>query len=285
MILSLFNFISISLVSICLVFSILSSNILVLWILIEISGFCLIYMFLSCDTNSNISFSSFLFYLANGISSILIISGVFMESVILIEFGLCSKFFIFPFSVILFYVFNNVSWVVIFVIGSMFKLFILGLSSIINILIHWELLIMTILICIFFILFIELNIKGLWFVLNLGSSIVLFIGCLSLNNNDLFWLLSIYLLLSYINIYLLSSLDIINSFYVSINNNITLNYLLFLVGFPISLNLLYKIFSIVIILNINNSILLIFWLTYIILETSLLFFYFSSILSNLKSFY
>uniref|UniRef100_A0AAU7AN45 NADH dehydrogenase subunit 2 n=1 Tax=Gyrodactylus pseudorasborae TaxID=3032919 RepID=A0AAU7AN45_9PLAT len=285
MILSLFNFVSIGLVSICLIFSTLSSSILILWVLIEISGFCLIYMFLSCDVNSNISFSSFLFYLVNGISSILIISGVFMESSMLIEFGLCSKFFIFPFSIILFYVFNNVSWSIIFVVGSMFKLFILGLSSIINILINWELLIMTISTCIFFIVSIELNLKGLWFILNLGSSVVLFAGCIILDNNDIFSLLSVYILLSLINIYLLSSLEIVNNVYTSINNNVTLNYLLFLVGFPISLNLVYKIMSIVIMLSINNSILLVFWLVYIILETGLLFFYFSSILSNIKSFY
>nr|YP_009305438.1 NADH dehydrogenase subunit 2 [Gyrodactylus brachymystacis]AMO02263.1 NADH dehydrogenase subunit 2 [Gyrodactylus brachymystacis] len=283
--LTLFNLISVGLISLCLAASVLSSNILILWILIEISGFCLIYMFLSCDSNSNVSLSSFLFYLTNGISSILIVSGAFLESPILLEFGLCSKFFIFPFSIILFHVFNNISWGVIFIVGSMFKVFILGLSSIVNVLINWELLMGTIITCIFFIGFVTLNIKGLWFILNLSSSVVLFVGCVVLNNEDIFGLLLMYLVLSIINVYLLSSLDLTNNTYVSVNNSATLSYLMFLVGFPVSLNIVYKILSAVAILSISSSTLLLVWMMYIIIETGFLFLYFSNILSNLKSLY
>nr|YP_001974727.1 NADH dehydrogenase subunit 2 [Gyrodactylus derjavinoides]ABX59343.1 NADH dehydrogenase subunit 2 [Gyrodactylus derjavinoides] len=285
MIINLFNLISIIIISLCLLTSMMSCSILILWVMIEVSGFCLIYMFLSCDTNSNISFSSFLFYLVNGISSILIVSGSFLESSLLIEFGLCSKFFIFPFSVILFYIFNNVSWSVIFVIGSMFKVFIVGLGSIVNIIVGWELIVGTILTCMFFIVFINLNIKGLWFILNLSSSIVLFIGCTLLNNSGIFFLLLTYLMLSLVNVYLLSSLDTINNTYVSTGNSITISYLVFLVGFPVSFNLIYKILSGILVINISSSPLLLLWGVYIVLETGLLFLYFSSIISNLKSIY
>nr|YP_001008358.2 NADH dehydrogenase subunit 2 [Gyrodactylus salaris] len=285
MTLSLFNAISTGLVSLCLIASLLSSSILILWVLIEISGFCLIYMFLSCDSNSNVSFSSFLFYLANGISSILIVSGAFLESPTLLEFGLCSKFFIFPFSVILFYIFNNVSWGVIFIIGTMFKVFILGLSSVISLLVNWELLIATIITCGFFIVFVSLNIKGLWFILNLSSSVVLFVGCVALNNEDVFTLLLIYLVLSLINVSLLSSLDLVNNYYVSVNNSVTLSYLMFIVGFPVSLNLVYKVLSGILVINSSSNLLLLVWTTYIVMETGLLFLYFSNVLSNLKSLY
>nr|AKP19671.1 NADH dehydrogenase subunit 2 [Gyrodactylus sp. FY-2015] len=285
MIINIFSSLSFMLISICLLISMASSNILVLWVLIEVSGFCLIYILLSSEDNANISFSSFLFYLINGISSILIISGVYFSSNVLIEFGMASKFFMFPFSIALFYIFNNVSWSAIFIIGSMFKIFIISLSNIVEVLFNWSLVYLTLLVCFLFILFMSLNTKGVWFILNLSSSCVLFIGCIELSNNIVWIILVLYLILSYANIQLLSNVDILNNSYIVSNNSISINFLIYTVGFPLSINFVYKFTSVIVLLFTNNVMFMWIWSIYTIIETGYLFFYFSSILSSIKSLY
>nr|YP_009251069.1 NADH dehydrogenase subunit 2 [Gyrodactylus kobayashii]AMZ79731.1 NADH dehydrogenase subunit 2 [Gyrodactylus kobayashii] len=282
---TLFSSLSISLITLCLCISLTCFNILILWVLIEVSGFCLIYIFLTCEDNSNVSFSSFIFYLINGISSILIISGVYLSSEFLIEFGVTSKFFIFPFSMALFYIFNNVNWTVIYIIGSLFKVFIVSLSFIVNSFSNVILLYLTLMFCGYFILFVNLNIKGVWFVINLSSGILLFSGCMCLDNSLIGVLLVFYLFISLFNIYLFSGLDSILNYYVSSSTNITLSYLIFVVGFPVSINIIYNIIGVVILLNLNYIPFTVLWCLYIIVETGFLFFYFSNILSSLKSVY
>nr|YP_009572230.1 NADH dehydrogenase subunit 2 [Gyrodactylus gurleyi]AMZ79743.1 NADH dehydrogenase subunit 2 [Gyrodactylus gurleyi] len=285
MILNLFSVLSVSLISLCLFISLTCSNILILWVLIEISGFCLIYIFLLCDDNSNVSFSSFIFYLINGISSILIVSGVYFNSTLLVEFGIFSKFFIFPFSMALFYIFNNVNWTIIYIIGFMFKVFIICLSFIVTSLSNWSLLTLTLILCGYFLCFVNLNIKGMWFVINLSSGVLLFSGCICLDNSLIYLLLLAYLSLSLINVYLFSQIDAIFNSYIIFSSNITLSYLFFIVGFPVSLNIIYKILGIIILLNLNYIPFVLLWGSYVIIETGFLFFYFSNLISNIKSLY
>nr|UKQ56144.1 NADH dehydrogenase subunit 2 [Gyrodactylus sp. FZ-2021] len=275
-----------------LLLSLCSNNILMFWVLLEISSFFLIFLFLNDFNNGNVNFSSFLFYLFSGISSIFLVSGSYYMSSFLLLSGLCIKFFLFPFLIILYYIFNNISWILIFIIGSLFKGFILCLTYFFylnnNILEDCNnlLCIFTWCILLYYLLSVSLTLKGLWFVLNLGSSTVLYLSCYYLSNNLIFFLFLIYLILSIFNIYLLSSLSI--SFSNNINSlhfSSSILYLLTFVGFPVSINIVYKIISIVFLFYYSSFILLLVWCLYIIFETIYLFFYFSSLLEKISVYY
>nr|YP_009054575.1 NADH dehydrogenase subunit 2 [Paragyrodactylus variegatus]AIK25763.1 NADH dehydrogenase subunit 2 [Paragyrodactylus variegatus] len=289
---SLFSFISSVFITFSLILSLCCNNIMMFWVLLELSSFFLIFIFLNDNNNNNVHFSTFIFYLFGGISALLLVSGSYFNSEFLLVCGLIIKFFIFPFSICLYYIFNNINWLLIFIIGSLFKGFILSLSYLFldfsfnfNIGII-SICIFTWLFLVYFILSVNLSIKGLWFILNLNSSLILFLSCFYLSNNYIFYLYFLYLLMSLFNVYLLSNLSF--SFSNNINSlqyNSTISYLISFVGFPVSLNIVYKIMSSYFVFMYSSWIILFFWLVYLIIETLYLFFYFSSILEKLSLYY
>nr|AWW03147.1 NADH dehydrogenase subunit 2 [Macrogyrodactylus karibae] len=287
-------FINCSLFFICfsIILSLTSNNILMFWLLLELSSFFLVFVFLNDKEDGNVQFASFIFYLFSGISSILVVSGAFFVSEFLLLSGLLIKFFLFPFLMVLFYIFNNVSWFLIFVIGSLFKGFIFCLTYFFyfnNILLNN----INIFICLlswfvlgYYLLNVTLNLKGLWFIINLNSSITLYLSCFLLSNSEIFYLFFVYITLSVINIYLLYFLSV--SFSNNVNNlqlDTSIFFLISLVGFPVSLNIIYKIISGFFLYFFCSWLLLLFWLCYVIAETLYLFFFFSSYLEKVSLYY
>nr|YP_009504427.1 NADH dehydrogenase subunit 2 [Gyrodactylus nyanzae]AWW03128.1 NADH dehydrogenase subunit 2 [Gyrodactylus nyanzae] len=289
---SLYSLYNLLFVTLTLLLSFISNNLLNFWLLLEISSFFLVYSFLNNVDNTNNNVSSFLFYLFSGISSILLISGGYFGDLFLILLSLNIKFFLFPFSIILYYIFNNCSWYLIFVVGTLFKGFIICLSylfidlnSSFNSLIILSI-IFTWFFCIYMYLFNNLNLKGLWLLMSLNSSITMYIICLNSLNNIFFYFFILYLIISLFNIYSLFSLSYSYNYNIqNLSNDFLINYNIYFVSFPFSFNFIYKIISLIIILSLCNTLICLLWCFYTIIETFFLFFYFSTLLENNSIYY
>jgi len=272
------------LVRLSILASLLCNKLLVLWILIEVSAFFLIYVFLKNHDNSKTRFSSFIFYLSKGIRSIFIISGAYLNKRDLIMFGLKCKFFIFPFSILLFYIFENCRWSLIFITGRLFKGLLLCLSYLIKktpTKTPSLSCILTLIVCMIFIGLYRLKLKGMWFVIKLRRRVVLFIRCVSLSKDVIFVIFALYLILRSVKVYCLSTIKFICKIKESLQDKrYSANYLLTMVAFPISLNLIYKVIGVIICLKSSTSLFLISWCVYLCVETGFLILYFSKTIEN-----
>nr|YP_001382126.1 NADH dehydrogenase subunit 2 [Trichobilharzia regenti]ABG91500.1 NADH dehydrogenase subunit 2 [Trichobilharzia regenti] len=231
-----------------------SGDLMMYWMLLEISTLCLVPLFFGGG-----GLSGLLSYLVvSSLSSILIMVGlVFSDVYLLFVFGLCVKFGLFPF---IYWVYNVLvysgSWLVCWVISILSKI-----SLVYLVFFLWD----TGLGLVSFLAVLSLLVVGLnfwvsslnwyyvWCHMMISSSVIMFVLGLIISMDLYIVLLVVYFVWGSGVIYYLSSV-----------NMTVFGYVLWLLAVPLSISLYYKIYTCY--LLCSSLYLLFFWFIYSFLE-------------------
>nr|ADU04584.1 NADH dehydrogenase subunit 2 [Schistosoma turkestanicum] len=250
-------FINVLLILVLSWFLLFSGDVLIFWLLVELVSLSLIPCFF--NTCSNINFEGVTSYiLAVSVSSILILVGVvYAEFFYFFLLGFMIKFGIFPFFGWVYKVFiSSQSWLIVWLLSSVTKISMMYIfyfvSNLNGMLIGFVVLLSMIWLSILFWL-VSHNWYVVWCHMMLSSSAILFYLMFFISFNDFVSMFIIYFFWSScVMIYLSGSMSIYG-------------YILWLVSFPFSLALCYKIYMGYLVLSLG-LIISVSWFLYSLFE-------------------
>nr|YP_007889815.1 NADH dehydrogenase subunit 2 [Taenia twitchelli]BAN15647.1 NADH dehydrogenase subunit 2 [Taenia twitchelli] len=213
------------------------------WVFLELGSLSLIPSFFC-----NLGYSYYNFYssilcyvIMSGLSSILLISGIMINSLYyFIFFGFSVKFGLFPFMFWVYRVFSISNWVFIFLLSVIMKfpvLFFCFLYEISDVSFVFIDCFFTIFVCCFLIWFFSFSWEYIWCHISLSSVSTLIVACFSSSVDICFFIYWYYFLWSSLTIYYLSVISDISDF----NSYYFWCFCFLLLVTPISMPLFYKL--------------------------------------------
>nr|AFD18233.1 NADH dehydrogenase subunit 2 [Neomazocraes dorosomatis] len=256
-----------------LITNLLNNNILLIIFLFEmISLFVIPLMFLE-NNSSLLSFYNSLisFFVVSSISGLIIFLGWLTEIYFFFALGLILKLGIFPFCWWLYSVYSGVSWSVLLLLNTLFKspIFLLCYLNNINFFVVSGvevLFLFTSLFCSHYLI----NKGNNWYGFFGGNSIISsFIILVIINNINMFDIF-MYMLLSWVYFFLFVYFIFYNSSDnlagYKIEDNTSVYFIFILLGFPFSISVIYKIFSVWCMVLLSTFSLFCYWLVFSLIE-------------------